>query len=464
MASRSTEDLAFRVNDLTEKFDLLQQSTSLLQLEKEEYAKELSKIRADNNELMQRNIFLETQSTENQQHRAILTRQLTKQSSVLDIENSKNNELHSSLKQSLKTIQHLTKENLLLTEINKNYAAELEESRTLFSNLQNGKKSEAEQYEQKMKEMQEIIDLMQSKLDFYNSTFSQYEDEEKQNEINYPVPSFKAYHPSNKTLDLRSDTGGSFNRLTKMRLHSIQQSQSETANHSVMFNIINDEYSDCGSPRGAHYKNASVSAIKSPSTVFVHNRNDSKASLYSLQSQSPWPNDDESVVSAAPFNVRLLRERHEENLRELVEANEAKLKTQRIRFENDFSEMKAECDEKMERMKEQMGEKDLMIKRLSKQVYELNVSHKAQKKKLSKDAEDEQNKLIALYNERRKKLMELHRTELEREKYKFNVVSVKFEDKMKENQKLQQKNNELQMVVSAPPAQSYCYSLTNLFK
>ena len=145
-----------------------------------------------------------------------------------------------------------------------------------------------------------------------------------------------------------------------------------------------------------------------------------------------------------------------------MEANEAKLKTERIRFENDFSEMRAECDEKMERMKEQMGEKDLMIKRLSKQVYELNVSHKAQKKKLSKDAEEEQNKLIALYNERRKKLTELHRTELEREKYKFNVVSVKLEDKMKENQKLQQKHNELQMVVSAPPTQSYC-SFTNLF-
>merc|ERR1712176_1288875 len=100
-----------------------------------------------------------------------------------------------------------------------------------------------------------------------------------------------------------------------------------------------------------------------------------------------------------------------------------------------------------------------MIKKLSRQVSELNVNHKTQKKKLAEEFEEEKSKLVALFSEQTKTLSELHRTELEREKYKFNVVQVKLEDKMKEIEALQKKNNELEMVVTAPPTSGYCFSL-----
>merc|ERR1711920_416245 len=95
-----------------------------------------------------------------------------------------------------------------------------------------------------------VIELMQNKLDSVNQNGASalFEDEEKQNE-NWQVPPFKAYHPSNKTLDFRHDPGsvsmsqgGSFkvwgrddSIRSKLRMDSMTN-----GNNSVMFEIIDD--------------------------------------------------------------------------------------------------------------------------------------------------------------------------------------------------------------------------------
>eukprot|EP01084_Bolivina_argentea_P197623 338630_1 len=132
-----------QLEDLTDKYETLEHTASLLELEKEEYQKELSKIKQQNIDLTQKNEKAMKFITEMQQEKRLLTKSYTVKAIDLDMLNYKNTETTTKLKQNIKNTHRLHEEYEIIKQQNEKYKMDLE------NHLEEIQKKEQEKINQK---------------------------------------------------------------------------------------------------------------------------------------------------------------------------------------------------------------------------------------------------------------------------------------------------------------------------
>ena len=146
-----------------------------------------------------------------------------------------------------------------------------------------------------------------------------------------------------------------------------------------------------------------------------------------------------------------------EKLMEVENEYKEQLSHQRLGYE---IRLKAANDENV-KMRQQLSEKDIMIKTQSKKVYEINEIMKEQKKRMVGEFEhdkDDLMKTIDGYKNEKNKLIKGYEEKLEEMEGKCNGYIKESENKTKQIKRLKKKNKELEMIVNAPPENNSCYA------
>eukprot|EP01084_Bolivina_argentea_P253228 425299_1 len=518
--------LETKLYKLTDQVETLQQATRLIRLEKDEYEREVEKLKYNNTELVEKLTFLQTLTKESKQQARLLSRQLSTNSSELDAETIQNRELNKRLKHNMKIVNTLSKENELLKERNKSLQIQLENINLKYDKLETQTTYEIEEYKTKIIDLTNERDIIQTKLDgMPPSTLMEYagsnssfvdinDDEEKSYDISDP-----AHLSRDKTIELklksmfsgsyRSQRSGSVSmskgsviseygqrmsntflkRQTSARklqgfpMLAIQQSQEFGQELAQEFaNAIAAESDRRGNRENStvftdDYDYDEYDDNELMQTQFVNTQSGRRSSIASFASytsngqfiissgQSPkGSNDSAGDLMAEQVKITLMEQQFRiSELEELIHREE-------IGYEVKLKVL----NNKNEKLMEQLTEKDKIIKKCTRQITDLKEEYKIQKKKLIDDWKIEKDKLLIMckeYQEEKDEIVEKDMEKikgLEHEIYDFRReymgIKNRLDAKIKIIKKLQRKNKELEMIVTAPPKSSSCYSVTEWFK
>eukprot|EP00486_Rosalina_sp_Unknown_P016297 CAMPEP_0201582604 /NCGR_PEP_ID=MMETSP0190_2-20130828/87528_1 /ASSEMBLY_ACC=CAM_ASM_000263 /TAXON_ID=37353 /ORGANISM="Rosalina sp." /LENGTH=257 /DNA_ID=CAMNT_0048022819 /DNA_START=37 /DNA_END=811 /DNA_ORIENTATION=+ len=189
--------------DMRIKFDALEQKAKILELEKEEFSKEITKLHQENEELKTKCQSLTTNHNDFFHTKASMANVLGSKSVALDQSHIVIEKLKQQLTASKQRVQELESENNDLTTKNNQYEQRLEELNYKLSQKDDIMESERELHDKRIEELSQEIEQLQEKL--------------------HTLPDESKYHEPNTPS--QSDHEEMQKKLERPRLASFQKSK-----------------------------------------------------------------------------------------------------------------------------------------------------------------------------------------------------------------------------------------------
>jgi len=506
------------IMELEEKYNVLQQSATVLQLEKNEYINELHKLRTTNAELTQKNLFLETTTTDTQRHARYLTRELTENVHELEDESVKNQSLHDTISKQQQLITTLTQENKVLQQSNLHYKAQMEALSNRCRRLEEQSTACREQYEMQLQELAAEIQFLSA--DKSSRAVSVDDEKSTMQHQRWKAETPTALIPSDGTFDLRTTRVMSTDSY--MDTESVTSSvrspvdYSEYGQHrrrSTIVSLTNNLASIIGRKQSHPATPMSASSFVLGSHVgssYFARMYQRKTSLetQSQQGDAKTNDDDFSEVSysdeieedgdcdssprkAPGFDflslqntmkqqrMQGLQDKLFQQENDMIEVRDAFARQQKeseaqLASANNLNEALKEQNEGLKTentsLKQQMSEKDAIIEKCTKQTTEMSERFKMQAMRMRENWEQEKQQMYEQFDGEKSEMMGYYNDRMQDMDLRYNTLEHQYIDIEQEIdaknhtiKELELRNKELEVMTEAPQ-QSSCYSITEWFK